>query len=92
MTMQGAKKMSFLGHFFALCMVIDSCQKRFVMNMQLRRCFAKDNPFRLKKARFCLAFVFSKKANCVEKEPEFQNLASKKPNRQHLTERCSASS
>jgi len=32
-------------------MVIDSLKKRFVMNMQLRQCFSRDKPFRLKKAR-----------------------------------------
>jgi len=36
-------------------MVIDSFQKRFVMNMQLRQCFSRAKPFRLKKAKFCLA-------------------------------------
>ena len=60
-------------------MVIDSRQKRFVMNMQLRQCCDRANAFRLKKARFCLAFLFPKKPK-VFKKPEFQTLASKKPN------------
>jgi len=60
-------------------MVIDSRQKRFVMNMQLRQCCDRANAFRLKKARFCLAFLFPKKPK-VLKKPEFQTLASKKPN------------
>ena len=37
--------------FFAPCVVIDSHQRRFAMNMQLRQCFARAKPFRLKKAR-----------------------------------------
>jgi len=37
--------------FFGPCMVIDSRQKRFVMNMQLRQCFATAKHFRLKNAR-----------------------------------------
>jgi len=34
----------------------------------------------IKIARFCLAFYISKKVKCVEKKPEFQNLAPEKPN------------
>jgi len=47
------------------------------MNMQLRHCFSRANPFRLK-----LAFLIFKKSQSlgVQKQPEFQNLASKKPN------------
>ena len=64
-------------------MVIDSRQKRFVKNMQLRQCFGRAKPFRLKKSRkvrLCLFFLFPKK-KCWKKT-QFQNLASKKPNRQ----------
>jgi len=32
-------------------MAVDPCQKRFVMNMQLRQCFARGKPFRLKKSQ-----------------------------------------
>jgi len=37
--------------FFAPFMVIDSHQKRFVINMQLRQCLARAKPFRLKKIK-----------------------------------------
>jgi len=53
---------------------VDPRRKRLIMNMQLRQCFAK--PIRLKisqKGQIFLTFLFPKK-------PEFQNLASKKPN------------
>ena len=62
-------------------MVIDSFQKRFLMNMQLRQCISKAKPFRLKKktekARFCLAFFdFQKCQRCSKKarisEPGFK--------------------
>jgi len=36
--------------FSAPYMVIDSREKRFVMNMQLRQCFARAKLFRLKKS------------------------------------------
>jgi len=53
------------------------------MNMQLRQCLARAKPIRLKisqkKPDFSDIFI-SKKAKCVQKNPEFQNLASKKPN------------
>jgi len=52
--------------FCAPCMFIDSYQKRFVMNLQLRQCFTRAKAFRMKKAK------------SVQKKPEFQNLASKK--------------
>jgi len=55
-------------------MAVDSFEKSFVMNMQLRQCFSREKPFQLKKARFCLAF------SDFQKKPEFHNLASKKPN------------
>jgi len=48
-------------------MVIDSHQKRFAMNMQLRHCFTRVKLFRLKKSRFFLAFFIFKKAKCVKK-------------------------
>jgi len=35
--------------FFTPCIAIHSRLKRFVMSMQLRQCFARANPFRLKK-------------------------------------------
>jgi len=48
-------------------MVLDSFQKSFVMNMQLRQCFSRAKPFRLKKARFCLAlFDFQKKPKVLK--------------------------
>jgi len=50
------------------------------MNMQLRQCFATAKPFRLKKAKFCPASRFPKKASGVQKKPEYQILPSKKPN------------
>jgi len=53
-------------------MVIDLRRKRFVMNMQLRQCFARTKPIRLK--------VYFQKAKGVKKKPEFLNLASKNPN------------
>jgi len=31
------------------------------MNTQLRQCFGRAKPFRLKKAKFCLSFLFPKK-------------------------------
>jgi len=48
-------------------MVIDSRQKRFVMNMQFRQCFAGAKPFRLKKSQKIFKKRFSKKAKCVNK-------------------------
>jgi len=49
-------------------MVIDYHEKRFVMNRQLRQCFTRAKLFRLKKARFCLAFHISKKSQrCLKK-------------------------
>jgi len=39
-------------------MVIDSRQKIFVMNMQLRRCFTRAMPFRQKKSQKKLDFVW----------------------------------
>jgi len=41
------------------------------MNMQLRQCFATAKPFRLKKAKFCPASRFPKKAKGVQKKPEY---------------------
>jgi len=42
------------------------------MNMQLRECFSRSKPFRLKKNRFCLAFFdFQKKPKVFKKS---QNL------------------
>jgi len=59
-------------------MVLDSFQRRFVMNMQLRQCFFRSKPFLLKKARFCLAFFdFQKKPKVFKKSQNFKNLASK---------------
>jgi len=43
--------------------------------MQLRQRFSRAKPFRLKKVRFCLAFLISKKSQRCQKKPEFQNLA-----------------
>jgi len=36
---------------YAPCMVTDSPKKKFVMNMQLRQCIVRINPFPLKKNR-----------------------------------------
>jgi len=49
--------------FFAPCIVLDSCQKTFVVNMQLRQCLARDKPFRLKKNKmpeYNCCFIFKK--------------------------------
>jgi len=51
-------------------MVIDSFQKIFVMNVQLRQCFSGAKSFRLKKARFCLAFFDSQKKPKVFKKSQ----------------------
>jgi len=54
-------------------MVIDSRQKRFAMNMQLRQCFARVKLFRLKNPDFvCFFFLFSKKAERVKKIKNFK--------------------
>jgi len=54
--------------FFSPCMVIDSRQKSFVMNMHLRQCSARVKPFRLKKSQILSGFFwFPKKNNCVTK-------------------------
>jgi len=54
------------------------------MNTQLRQCFSRAKPFPLKKSQknpdFVWLFLSPKKAKGVQKKPEFQNLASKKPN------------
>jgi len=51
--------------FCAPCMVIDPRRKRFLMNMQLRQCFARVKPIRLKisqkKPDFSGFFYFKKK-------------------------------
>ena len=69
--------------FCTPCMVIDPRRKRFGMSMQLRQCFARAKPIRLKitteKARYFWLLYFQKKPK-VLKKPEFWNLASKKPN------------
>jgi len=62
--------------FLTPCMVTDSRQKRFVMNMQLKQCFARAKPVRLKKRQILSGFfLFPKKAKGVQTKPEFQNLA-----------------
>jgi len=67
--------------FCTPCMVMDSRQRRFVMNMQFRQCFAWAKPFRLKKARTTQIlsgfFWIPIKAIGIEKKPELQNLASR---------------
>ena len=74
---------SLQGTFCACYMVIDSFQKRFLMNMQLRQCFSRAKPFRLKKSQilpdFVWLFLISKKSQRCSKKPELQNLASKNP-------------
>jgi len=50
--------------FCAPCMVIDLRRMRFVMNMQLRQCFARAKPIRLKisqKKTYFSGFFISKK-------------------------------
>ena len=61
--------------FFVPYMVIDSHQKRFVLNLQLRQCFARAKPFTLKKNKnpdFYWYFLFSQKAKCVKKSLNFK--------------------
>jgi len=56
------------------------------MNTQLRQCFSRSKPFRLKESQSLSDFFWSpKKARGVQKKPELQNLASKKPNWQPWT-------
>ena len=63
---------------FTPCMAIDSSQKRFVMNMQLRQYFARTKPLLTEKSQILLKL---KNAKCFEKKHNFtQNLASKIPN------------
>jgi len=76
-------------------MVIDSRQKRFVMNMQLRQCLARAKPFRLKKIKMknqVLTGIFDLKKNTpgASKKHEFQNLVSKMPNWQSCTRPATA--
>jgi len=54
--------------FCACCMVIDSFQKRSIMNMQLRQCFPETSFSDWKKARFCLAFFISKTSQMCSKK------------------------
>jgi len=67
---------SLQGTFCACYMVIDSFQKRFLMNMQLRQCFSRAKPFRLKKSQilpdFVWLFLISKKAKDVQKSQNFK--------------------
>jgi len=57
--------------FFVPCMHIDTRQNRFVVDMQLRDCFARAKPFRPKKSQkksdFVWFFLIYKKAKSVEK-------------------------
>jgi len=53
-------------------MVIDTRQKRFVMNMQLRQCFSRAKSFQLKKSQILYVFIFPKKAKGVEKSQNFK--------------------
>jgi len=53
-------------------MVIDPRRKRFLMNMQLRQCFARAKLIRLKISQKKLdfsGFFISKKAKGVQKKP-----------------------
>ena len=57
--------------FFAPYMVIDSCQKRFILNLQLRQCFARAKPFTLKKNKkpdFYWYFLFNHKKPSASKK------------------------
>jgi len=62
-------------------MVIDPRRKRFVMNMQLRQCFARAKPIRLKisqkKADFS-DILISKKAKGVQKKARISKSGFKK--------------
>jgi len=53
-------------------MVIDPRRKRFVMNMQLRQCFARAKPIRLKISQknpdFSGFFYFQKKLKVLKKQ------------------------
>jgi len=58
-------------------MVIDCFQKRFIMNVQLRLCFSRAKPFRVKKSQkrpdFVWLFLISKKSNgCSKKARNFK--------------------
>jgi len=53
-------------------LIIESRQKRFVMNLQLRQCFTKAKPFQLKKARFCLALFYFQKSQSIQKRQNFK--------------------
>ena len=58
-------------------MVIDSVQKRYVMNMQLQQCFSRAKPFWLKKARKSQIlsgfFYFQKKRTVLKKARIFKS-------------------
>jgi len=60
-------------------MVIYSFQKRFVMNMQLRHCFSRAKPFRLKKSQILSRPKVLKKARILKsgfKKAKLATLAS----------------
>jgi len=65
--------------FLAPRIVIDSCQKRFVINMHLRQCFAQAMIFRLikRKNKFLASIFYFQKKPSASKNPELKNLASK---------------
>jgi len=65
---------------YSPCMVIDSRQKRFAMNMQVIHCLAKPfRPKKIKKQILTGIFGFQKKLS-RSKKPEFQNLLLKMTN------------
>jgi len=50
-------------------------EQRFVMNVNMRLiCIFWIKLYRQKKAKLCLFFFDLRKAQCVEKHPEYQNL------------------
>jgi len=71
--------------FFAPCMVIDSCQKKFMMIMQLKQCFVRAKPFPTEKQlgfvwlflifkkNLTPAFWFSNKPSALKKSQNFKS-------------------
>jgi len=55
-------------------MAIDSLQKRFIVNMQLKQCFARAKPFPTEKMTDKMwLFLFSKKAKWFEQSQNFHH-------------------
>ena len=67
--------------FFTPCMVTDSRQKILVVNMQIRQCFARAKPFKLKKRQILSGFFyFQEKPKAFKKRQNFKIWLEKKPN------------